>query len=94
LTAGEAVDVGAEAATADVTFTGATDLTLAAADFAVTEGATISDVAVASDTVTVTITFSANTGETDVEYTVSINPDSEVIKGDAEATVTQAGTSG
>jgi hypothetical protein len=93
LTAGVAVNVAVTATTANVTFTGATGLTLAAAEFAVSAGGTISKVAVASDTATVSVTFGANTTAiTAKTYTVSIASDSTKIKGSGTVVITQAGS--
>ncbi|MDR2021381.1 MAG: right-handed parallel beta-helix repeat-containing protein, partial [Treponema sp.] len=90
LTAGTAVDVEADDTTAEVSFTGASGLTLANEDFTVSEGGTIVSVEVSGDTVTVTVSFAAN-ADTSAEkaYTVGISPDSQVIKGDAAVTITQ-----
>jgi hypothetical protein len=90
LTAGSPVSVAASAGTADVTFTGAAELTLSAVDFAVSEGGTISNVAVNSDTATVSVSFAANDSLTSAKtYTVSIAADSTVIKGSATVVITQ-----
>ena len=62
LTAGGAVSAADTETTANVTFTGATTgLTLPAADFTVTTGGTIGTPAVSGNTVTVPVTFAANT---------------------------------
>ncbi|MDR1866838.1 MAG: InlB B-repeat-containing protein, partial [Treponema sp.] len=98
LTVGEGNDaVAAEATdtTADVEFAfDGTEITgLTVADFVVSEGAEIENdeaIVVESGKVTVTISFNANEGSDAIEYTVSINPDSTLIKGEAEVTVTQA----
>ncbi|MDR3170515.1 MAG: leucine-rich repeat domain-containing protein [Treponema sp.] len=90
LTAGAAVSAAATDTSKAVTFTGATGLTLTAADFAVTTGGTISTVVVASGTATVTVTFAANTDTTAKTYTVSIAAASTTIKGSAKVTITQA----
>jgi hypothetical protein len=89
LTPGSAVAAVATATSANVSFTGATGLTLSTADFAVTSGGAISSVRVASGTATVTVTFAAypTTAKT---YTVSITPDSAVIKGDGTVAINQA----
>jgi parallel beta-helix repeat protein len=91
LTAGSAVSVDAAETTADVTFSGASGLSLGEDDFIVSAGAAITGVNVDTDTVTVTITFEEN-GESEVKtYTVSINGESEVISGGAQVVVTQYG---
>jgi hypothetical protein len=91
LAAGEAASPEATAATADVTFTGATGLDLSPADFVVDNDAIIYDVTVDSDTATVTVNFPVNDSTTDVKtYTVSIAESSTLIKGDAAVTITQA----
>ncbi|MDR1866934.1 MAG: InlB B-repeat-containing protein [Treponema sp.] len=70
--------------------------TVANADdhFIVTGDAEITAIAVdtaSGNTVTVTITYEANSSETDtVEYTVSINPTSTLIRGDVTVKVIQA----
>jgi photosystem II stability/assembly factor-like uncharacterized protein len=89
LTAGSAVSVAASATTANVTFTGATGLTLTTADFEVTSGGTISNVSVDSNTATVTATFPANASTMDKTYTVSIASDSAVIKGTGTVAINQ-----
>ena len=96
LSAGAPVSALAAATTANVTFTGATGLVtgdLAAADFTVTTGAAITNVAVAGGTATVTVTFSALAGDPTYTktYTVGIAGGSDVIKGDATVTITQLG---
>ncbi|MHB9295451.1 hypothetical protein PilKf_01195 [Pillotina sp. SPG140] len=103
-TENEAVDAEATDTTADVEFAfDGTEITgLTEADFTVgavqddqdvtddTEAA-ITEVTVDEGTVSVTITFKANTDTTNpIVYTVGIDPDSEVIKGDSAVTVTQA----
>jgi hypothetical protein len=96
LTAGPAVEVAASAATANVTFTGASGLSLSAADFTVSSGGIISEVSevsVSSDTATVTVGFAANISSTSTNtYTVSIAPDSAKIKGSATVSITQDDT--
>jgi hypothetical protein len=94
LTAGSAVSIYADATTANVTFTGAAGLSLAAADFAVTTGGTVSSVSVASGTATVTVTFAANAAATAKTYTVSIATSSSTIKGSAAVAITQAASGG
>jgi hypothetical protein len=91
LTAGSAVSVEADAVTATVTFTGAAGLTtLAAADFTVTTGGTISGVMVNNGTASVTVTFAANTSETETKtYTVGIASNSATITGSATVVITQ-----
>ncbi|MDR3334698.1 MAG: hypothetical protein LBT13_07420, partial [Treponema sp.] len=89
LIAGPAVEVAASATTANVTFTGATGLSLSAADFAVISGGTMSGVNVNGDTATVSVGFAANTGTTPKTYTVSIAPGSTKIKGSAAVSITQ-----
>jgi hypothetical protein len=90
LNAGPAVQAEAATTTADVTFTGATGLTLSAADFAVDNGASITNVQVVSDTATVSVGFADNTGVTSKTYTVSIVGGSTKIKGSATVAITQA----
>jgi hypothetical protein len=90
LTAGDAVDVAATATTADVTFTGATGLTLTNDDFAVDNGASVTGVDVDSGTATVTVTFEANTETTAKTYTVSIAGSSTKITGPATVAINQA----
>jgi len=94
LTAGSPVNVTYTATSANVTFTGATGLTLAAADFAANNGATIGSVSVSGGTVTVTVNFSANAAASAKTYTVSINTSSTKIKGSAAVTITQAANTG
>jgi hypothetical protein len=84
LTAGDPVDVASDATEATVTFTGASGLTLTAADFTVGPGAEISLVRGGGDIVSVTVTFEANTTGTDKTYTVGIAGDSTKIKGSAQ----------
>jgi len=89
LTAGSAVTAESGDTSAEVEFTGASGLTLETSDFTVTTGATITDVSVSGPTVTVTVTFAANTSPTeDKTYTVGIAPDSTVIIGTATVTIT------
>jgi formylglycine-generating enzyme required for sulfatase activity len=90
LGAGPAVNAAATGTTADVTFTGATGLTLNTADFAVTPGGIITNVVMASDTATVSVSFAANTEAAAKTYTVSIASGSKKIKGVAEVVITQA----
>jgi hypothetical protein len=92
LSAGAAVDAAAADTSAAVTFTGATGLSLTAADFAVSSSGTISNVAVAADIATVTVTFTVNDSPSDKTYTVSIASGSTKIKGDAEVAIIQAAT--
>jgi hypothetical protein len=95
LTAGQPVTVAATDTTANVTFTGATGLTLRTADFRVTSGGSITNVSVTSDTATVTVTFLPNTSTTESKtYTVSIVSSSAVIKGTATVAITQEAGSG
>ncbi|GHV88285.1 hypothetical protein AGMMS50267_06450 [Spirochaetia bacterium] len=89
LTAGSAVSAAGTATIASVTFTGATGLTLTAADFTVSTGGTIGTPAVSGDTVTVPVTFAANTGTSAKSYTVGINGDSAKIKGSTTVVITQ-----
>jgi len=90
LTAGSTVSVDADATSAEVSFIGATGLTLAVSDFTVTATGTITDVTVSNDRVTVTVTFAENNQDNaDNEYVIGIAPDSEVIKGNATVTITQ-----
>jgi hypothetical protein len=91
LTAGQAVDALAADTGADVTFSGATGLSLTSSDFTVSDGGTVTSVNVTSDTVTVTVTFTANNGIIDKTYTVGINPASTVIRGAETVTITQSG---
>jgi hypothetical protein len=90
LTAGEAVNAAASDTSKDVTFTGASGLSLSAADFAVSSGGTISGVSVNDNTATVSVQFPANTEATAKTYTVSIASTSTKIKGNATVTITQA----
>ncbi|GHU84444.1 hypothetical protein FACS189473_1850 [Spirochaetia bacterium] len=90
LSAGSAVNAAYTATTASVTFTGAAGLTLAATDFTVTTGGVIGTSAVSGDTVTVPVTFAANTGTSAKTYTVGINGGSAKIKGSATVVITQA----
>jgi hypothetical protein len=92
LTPGSPVDVAATDTTVNVTFTGATDLSLSEADFAVTDGGTITTVSVASGTATVTVSFPATT--TAKTYTVSIASGSAVIKGSGTVAINQAASGG
>ena len=90
LTAGMGVDVNAEDTSASVTFTGASGLALTSADFTVSEGAAISALGIDGDTVTVTVSFAANTDMINEKtYTVGIAPGSTAIKGSATVTITQ-----
>jgi hypothetical protein len=90
LTAGSAVSALASAITANVTFTGASGLTLSTADFEVSAGGTITVAGVASDTATVTVTFPANLSTVAKTYTVSIASGSTLIKGSATVDINQA----
>jgi len=91
LTAGPSpVEVDYDAASADVTFTGATGLSLSEADFEVSGGLSITNVAVAGDTVTVTVGLTENQFDESYDYIVSINLNSDHIKGGATVTITQA----
>jgi hypothetical protein len=96
LTAGEAVSAAASDTSADVTFTGASGLSLSAADFTVSSGGTISDVNVSdyTGTATVSVSFAANIGATPKTYSVSIATDSAKIRGDATVVITQAAATG
>jgi hypothetical protein len=90
LAAGTAVTVAADDITATVRFTGATGLTLATGDFAVTNGGNISAVSVASDTATVSIGFAANTFTRAAKtYTVSIAATGTTINGSTTVVITQ-----
>ncbi|GHV63081.1 hypothetical protein AGMMS49587_11930 [Spirochaetia bacterium] len=89
LSAGGAVNAAYTASAASVTFTGATGLSLAAADFTVTTGGVIGTPVVSGDTVTVPVTFAANTGTSAKTYTVGINGASAKIKGSATVVITQ-----
>jgi hypothetical protein len=88
LTAGAPVDVASDATEATVTFTGAQELTLTAADFTVGPGAEISLVRGGGDIVSVTVIFPVNTTGEDKIYTVGIAEDSTKIKGPAQVNVT------
>jgi hypothetical protein len=90
LTAGPAVNVQSYNTTASVTFTGASGLSLTAADFEVSPGATVTEVRVSSNTATVTVTFAANLGTTSRTYTVSIASTSTIITNRTTVTITQA----
>ncbi|MDR3300973.1 MAG: hypothetical protein LBT01_00390 [Spirochaetaceae bacterium] len=91
LTPGSAVNVAGAATTANVTFIGASGLSLSAADFAVSTGGTISGVSVSSNTATVSVSFAANTSTTLTKsYTVSIASSSTNIKGTGTVAITQA----
>jgi hypothetical protein len=92
LSAGPAVSAEASDTSAEVTFTGASGLSLSAADFAVSPGGTISGVAMSGGTVTVSVDFAANTGPANI-YTVSIASDSPTITG-SDVTITQATATG
>jgi hypothetical protein len=94
LAAGGAVSAGADEEGADVTFTGATGLTLAAADFSVTSPGTITAVDVTGGTATVSVSFAKNTATTARTYTVSIASGSTKISGSATVTITQAAGTG
>jgi hypothetical protein len=90
LTAGSEVYVDAEFTTTDVTFTGATGLTLENTDFRVVKNdgvnAVISAVAVNGDTANVTVTFPANEGESK-QYIIGINDNSTKIKGSGSVSI-------
>jgi uncharacterized lipoprotein YbaY len=90
LTAGAGVHATAVATSANVTFTGATGLTLDPADFAVSAGGNVTNVAVAGTTATVTVGFSANADPTAKIYTVSVAAASTKIRAVTTAAVTQA----
>lgn len=93
LVAGADILVKPSATTAVATFTGdATYLVedLAAEDFTVSTGGTITDVVKNSGTVSVTVTFDANTSNTvNNTYTVGISPDSTKVRGTSNVTITQ-----
>ncbi|GHU69173.1 hypothetical protein FACS189450_01520 [Spirochaetia bacterium] len=89
LSAGREVNAVYTATTARVTFTGARGLSLAASDFTITTGGTIGTPAVSGNTVTVPVTFAANTGASAKTYTVGINSGSAKIKGSATVRITQ-----
>jgi hypothetical protein len=90
LTAGSPINVGATAATATASFTGAAGLPLTAADFTVSTGGTITGVTVADGTANVTVTFAENTSEIDTKtYTVGIASTSVMITGDTTVVITQ-----
>jgi hypothetical protein len=90
LTAGPVVNVAASDTIADVTFTGASGLSLSAVDFAVSSGTSVTNVQVASDTATVSVTFPTNGSTTPKTYIVSIASDSAVIKGSGTIAINQA----
>jgi hypothetical protein len=90
LIAGEAVSALAADTSAIVTFTGATGLSLAAADFAVDNGGTVTEVSVSADIAMVTVSFEVNTfPEATKAYIVSIASSSPTIKGSATVAITQ-----
>jgi len=95
LTAGPAVpNIEKEAdTTAVATFTGATGLTLTAADFTVTpdDGAEITSVAVSGDMAQVTVTLTENTGQLSRTFTVGISSTSTEIMGTGTVIITQMG---
>jgi hypothetical protein len=78
------------ATTGYVTFVGAGHLTLSAADFTVTPGATIVDAVVRSDTVRVYLTFAAIDRSEVKNHVVAISETSATIKGPARVKVIQA----
>ncbi|MDR3324807.1 MAG: hypothetical protein LBS82_02295, partial [Spirochaetaceae bacterium] len=90
LAAGPAVSAAASAVTASVTFTGASGLTLTAADFAVSAGGAITTVGVASGTATVSVGFAANASTSAKTYIVSIAAGSSIIKGNTTVAINQA----
>ncbi|MDR1932345.1 MAG: hypothetical protein LBQ57_05915 [Spirochaetales bacterium] len=92
LTEGSAVSAAAAATSANVTFTGAAGLSLSAADFAVTTDGAIGTPTVVGDTVTVPVSFEANTTAAAKTYTVSIAAGSTKIRGSGTVTITQAAT--
>jgi len=90
LTAGAPVTVDHTATSAIATFSGAYGLTLAAADFEVTTGGSITEVTVAGDIASVTVNFAANTSMMVTKiYTVSIASSSELITGSATVHINQ-----
>ena len=92
LTAGPGVAAEDTDESAKVTFAGAEGVEgISADDFTVTGGATISDVELEDDTVTVTVEFDQNTTTEPRTFTVGINSASTLVKGSATVTVTQAG---
>jgi hypothetical protein len=100
LAAGSVVAVLATETTAVVTWTGeelaatlaAAGFTLAATDFTVTgDGVTVNGVSVAGDTATVTVGFPLNETTAAKTYTVSVAEDSEIVTGNGNVTITQAG---
>ena len=99
LTAGPPVSAAISDTSAVATFTGASGLTLNAADFVLSVSpsgvnASITDVTVTEDTVSVTVTFEENTDEGGRTYTVSIASSSQVIRGSTSVAITQLGTAG
>jgi hypothetical protein len=89
------IDVGVAATTAEVSFTGASGLTLSAADFVADHGGVISLVSVSGDTVTMTVTFEqASPPAWFQTYTVSIAAGSTVVRGDAAVLITQGYAAG
>ena len=94
LAAGPAVQINADQTEAVVTFTGASGLELDETDFAVTTGASFTDVDVDNGTVSLTVTFPVNTDAGPKIYTVSIDRSSEKIRGAGTVVITQYGTDG
>jgi len=94
LIAGSAVSVGKDATSANVTFTGASGLTLAATDFTVSvnDAGTNGSIGTIGNgaTVTVPVTFTANPYNAARKFTVGINSASTKIKGSATVVITQA----
>jgi hypothetical protein len=90
LSAGGAVTAAATATGSAVTFTGATGLTLSAADFAVSSGGAVSTVGVNGGTASVNVTFAANSATSAKTYTVSVAAGSTKIKGSTTVSITQA----
>ena len=89
LTAGENVEVGLTAASAEVTFTGAEGLALVGRDFTLTGGGSVDSVTVADDIATVKVNLAGNTPADPRIYTVGISPASPRITGNAQVTITQ-----
>jgi hypothetical protein len=91
LTAAGALNVAYNVENVDVTFTGATGLTLTTADFTVSSGARISAVSVSANTATVTINFNANNDYYSTKtFEAGISHASTVIRGGAIVPITQA----
>jgi hypothetical protein len=87
------VNAAYNATSANAAFTGAGSLTseeLSNDDFEISGGRTITGVAVSGGTVTVTVSLDTNPYNSARSFTVSINKDSEVIRGGATVTITQA----